>query len=87
MNNYPSDPETGVCLSGGLACLSRHKAVRQTISVRQLTIRIFQEETGVRDLQEREEGNIGSIITMLITDQVLFFLKSLKGGLFMFISK
>jgi len=55
MNSYPSDPETGVCLSAGLACLSRHK-----------------EETGaVRDLQERDEGNIGSIITMLITDQTV----------------
>ena len=61
MNNFPSDPDTGVCLSGGLASLSRQAGVRgQT------------EGPGYTDLPRdtREEGNIGSIITMLITDQV-----------------
>ena len=56
MNNFPSDPDTGVCLSGGLASLSRQAGVRgQT------------EGPGYTDLPRdtREEGNIGCIITML----------------------
>ena len=72
MSNYPTDPDTGVCLrtpglSGGLACLSRQKVSSEETDSR--TIESFQ-ETGGRELQERDEGNIGSIITMLITDQV-----------------
>ena len=72
MSNYPTDPDTGVCLrtpglSGGLACLSRQKVSGEETDSR--TIESFQ-ETGGRELQERDEGNIGSIITMLITDQV-----------------
>ena len=60
MNNFPSDPETGVCLSGGLASLSRQPAVTSQT-----------DRQGYSDPGEtREEGNIGSIITMLITDQV-----------------
>ena len=60
MNNFPSDPETGVCLSGGLASLSRQPAVRSQT-----------DRSGYSDPGDtREEGNIGSIITMLITDQV-----------------
>ena len=68
MNNFPSDPDTGVCLSGGLASLSRQAGVRgQT------------EGPGYTDLPRdiREEGNIGSIITMLITDQVGNYERSL----------
>ena len=60
MNNFPSDPETGVCLSGGLASLSRQPAVRSQT-----------DRSGYSDPGDtREEGNIGSIISMLITDQV-----------------
>ena len=63
MNNFPSDPETGVCLSGGLASLS-------TVS-RQPGVRSQTDRSGYSDPGDtREEGNIGSIITMLITDQV-----------------
>ena len=61
MNNFPSDPETGVCLSGGLASLSRQPGVRSQ------TDRPGYSDPGT---DTREEGNIGSIITMLITDQV-----------------
>lgn len=66
MNNFPSDPDTGVCLSGGLASLSRQPAVTsQTDSPG------YTDPRDTRDSREgREEGNIGSIITMLITDQV-----------------
>ena len=60
MNNFPTDPETGVCLSGGLASLSRQPAVTSQT-----------DRPGYSDPGDtREEGNIGSIITMLITDQV-----------------
>ena len=59
--NFPSDPETGVCLSGGLASLSR-----QPVQLRSETDRPGYTDPG----DTREEGNIGSIITMLITDQV-----------------
>ena len=62
MNNFPSDPDTGVCLSGGLASLSRQPAVRSQTDSQE------RDTDPARDL--REEGNIGSIITMLITDQV-----------------
>ena len=58
--NFPSDPETGVCLSGGLASLSRQVGVRSQTDGRGYT------DPG----DTREEGNIGSLITMLITDQV-----------------
>ena len=69
MNNFPSDPDTGVCLSGGLASLSRQPAVTsQTDSPGYTDPR---DTRDTRDTREgREEGNIGSIITMLITDQV-----------------
>ena len=62
MNNFPSDPDTGVCLSGGLASLSRQPAVTSQTDSQE------RDTDPAREL--REEGNIGSIITMLITDQV-----------------
>ena len=72
MNNFPSDPDTGVCLSGGLASLSRQPAVTsQTDSLGYTDPRDTRDTRDSRDSREgREEGNIGSIITMLITDQV-----------------
>ena len=63
MNNFPSDPETGVCLSGGLASLSRQSAVTSQTDSQGDT-----DPTDPRDF--REDGNIGSIIQALITDQV-----------------
>jgi len=63
MNTFPSDPDTGVCLAGGVSAvpgLSRH---HQDISHV-----VMEQATGK---QGKDDNNIGSIISMLITDQTV----------------
>jgi len=62
---FPSDPDTGVCLAGGISAvpgLSRHH---------QDAGHVVMEQASVTGKQGKDDNNIGSIITMLITDQTV----------------
>eukprot|EP00092_Neocalanus_flemingeri_P000457 GFUD01000486.1.p1 GENE.GFUD01000486.1~~GFUD01000486.1.p1 ORF type:complete len:291 (-),score=107.05 GFUD01000486.1:62-934(-) len=76
MTPYPSDPDTAACLSGHVPQfsqpVSRHQVLEVTSSPVVSSSNSEQNNSHVRDnslCSGRQSDNIGSIITMLISDQ------------------
>jgi len=65
MNTYPCDPDTGVCLSGGVSVTGLARQTQNGTEAEDLCVNEVTGRSG------KEDGNIGSIITMLITDQTV----------------